>query len=41
MHPNEIKITTENVAELLALATSLSAAHVEALNTQITRQNTL
>lgn len=41
MHPNEIKITTENVAELMKLATSLSGAHVEALDTQITRQNTL
>lgn len=41
MHENEIKITAENVTELLVLATNLSEAHVEALNTQITRQNTL
>lgn len=41
MHPNEIKLTEENVTELLVLATRLSEAHVEALDEQITRQNTI
>lgn len=40
MHPNEIKITKENVALLTEIAASLSDAHIAALDEQITRQNT-
>jgi hypothetical protein len=38
MHQNEIKITTDNVAELLKIASELSESHVAALDEQITRQ---
>ena len=40
MHPNEIKITVDNVAVLMKLAATLSDAHIAALDEQITRQNT-
>jgi hypothetical protein len=38
MHQNEIKITTDNVAELLKIASELSESHVAALDEQIKRQ---
>ena len=38
MHPNEMKVQGDVLAELLELATKLGPAHVAALNEQVMRQ---
>jgi len=37
-HPCEVKLTTENIQELMKMATELSKNHVEALKEQCNRQ---
>lgn len=39
MHPNEVKITEDNVFVIMGEATKLGFAHVAALTEQIQRQN--
>jgi len=39
MHPNEMKLTHDNIALLMNVATLLSKKHVQALQEQMTRQN--
>lgn len=38
MHPNEIRINTQNVSELKEMAKAMSPAHEAALTEQIVRQ---
>lgn len=38
MHPNEVKLTSQNFPEWMKMATELSGQHVEALKEQATRQ---
>jgi hypothetical protein len=38
IHPNEIRLTSENIEQFMTLAASLSANHVAALKEQATRQ---
>lgn len=39
MHPNEIKITESNIDYLRKMASTISPAHLEALEEQIKRQD--
>ena len=38
LHPNEVKLTPQNLAPLMIEATALGASHVMALKEQIVRQ---
>lgn len=41
LHPNEVKMTPDNLPNLMKMATKLSGQHVEALKEQIIRQEML
>jgi len=38
LHPNEVKLTPQNIPEWMKMATQLSGQHVEALKEQMIRQ---